>query len=165
VITLDTNLKNGHTQSCKCLRKELNEKHGHNKRGKTTRTYNAWRSMKDRCYDETSDSYKNYGGRGIQVCDRWINSFENFLFDMGECPPGLTLGRIDNDENYEPQNCEWQTSLQQQNNTRSNVYVDFQGRRMTLAEAARFVEMNYQTLCTRLQRGWSLERALTTPTR
>jgi len=93
-------------------------RHGHRpKYGKTSPTYNSWRDMKRRCHNPNRKAYKNYGGRGIKVCDRWMD-FVNFLEDMGECPEGLTLDRINNDGNYEPGNCRWATRKQQVQNRR-----------------------------------------------
>lgn len=80
--------------------------------------YWSWYSMKRRCYDETHDNYPNYGGRGITVCERWLESFDNFKLDMGPRPLGKTLNRIDNDGNYEPSNCDWATPKEQRKNQR-----------------------------------------------
>lgn len=83
-----------------------------------TKEYISWQNMKSRCYNKNTINYKNYGGRGIQVCERWMNSFDNFISDMGECPEGLTLDRIDNDGNYEPDNCRWTDRTTQNINNR-----------------------------------------------
>ncbi len=81
--------------------------------------YNAWRGMISRCYDQSNPSYARYGGRGISVCDRWRNSFEDFHLDMGDCPPDKTsLGRIENDLNYLKSNCRWESPSQQNRNRR-----------------------------------------------
>lgn len=115
-------LKCGHTQSCGCLQKDKTAAarliHGHNRKGKTTRTYRTWSNMVTRCTNPKGTDYKYYGGRGITVCERWLNSFENFLADMGEAPRGLTLDRIDPNGNYEPKNCRWTTWVEQRRNQR-----------------------------------------------
>jgi hypothetical protein len=81
--------------------------------------YDTWQGMKKRCNNPNNDNYKYYGGRGIKVCERWLNSYENFALDMGERPKGHTLDRINNDGNYEPSNCKW-SSLSEQNSNRRN---------------------------------------------
>jgi hypothetical protein len=105
-----SNLRNNGTKSCGCLRviasRALHTKHGLREH----ELYSVWCDMKKRCYNVNSVSYKNYGYRGITVCDRWLNSFKNFLIDMGERPAGMTLDRINVDGNYEPNNCRWTTT-------------------------------------------------------
>lgn len=109
-----------------------------------------------------SASYPNYGGRGIKVCERWMD-FDNFLADMGERPEGLEIDRKDNDGNYEPGNCRWATIKQQCNNTRYNHKITYNGKTLNLVEWASVLGMKKGTLGNRLKRGWSIERALTTP--
>ncbi|TJU85615.1 MAG: hypothetical protein E5Y10_24660 [Mesorhizobium sp.] len=110
-------LRKGSSQSCGCLRAELSAerrlKHG----ATLTREYNTWVGMKDRCYNPQNPKYDRYGGRGIAVCDWWIDSFEHFIADMGLRPgPGYSIDRIENDGNYEPDNCRWATPIEQARN-------------------------------------------------
>lgn len=108
-------------KSCGCLMSDIKKKHGHtNSKGFRSKTYKSWDSMKQRCLNPNNKKYFLYGGRGITICERWLeeNGFENFLADMGERPEGKTLDRIDNDGNYEPSNCKWSTIKEQNNNRR-----------------------------------------------
>ena len=123
VIVRGGNLHSGSTKSCGCLRrdhaKQLKIKHGHApKRGRPSREYRSWQAMKRRCFVSDNDNYRYYGGRGITVCERWKNSFENFMADMGPRPKRRTLDRIDSDGNYEPGNCRWATGSEQRLNQR-----------------------------------------------
>jgi hypothetical protein len=95
-------------------------KSGNYKHGKTgTKEFNIWKSMKQRCYNKKNKSYKNYGGRGIKMCDRWKNSFIEFYKDVGKKPEGLSINRKNNDEGYTPQNCEWSNRKEQNRNSRN----------------------------------------------
>lgn len=115
-------LRDGNTRSCGCLKRETNAKRltRHGMAG--TRVFNTWVNMRQRCQRKTGPEWENYGRRGITVCDRW-QTFENFLADMGEPPPGMSIDRIDNNGNYEPGNCRWATPTQQSRNRRDTVRV------------------------------------------
>ena len=140
-------LATGKSKSCGCLSVEITVArrliHGNAKRVGPTQEYSAWISAKARCVNPRHRAYKDYGGRGITVCERWINNFPAFLSDMGPRPDGYSLDRIDNDGNYEPQNCRWASHSQQTRNKRNNRWMECGGRRMILADWAR--EMNTPT--------------------
>lgn len=157
-----SNLISGRTRSCGCLNREnLNVKGTHRKTG--TEAYRVWAAMKARCYRVTSKDYPNWGGRGITVCDRWKNSFENFLEDMGDRPPGFTIDRIDVNGNYEPGNCRWATKEQQSRNKTNNHVITFNGESACISEWAERVGIKYFTICSRLASGWTVEDSLTIP--
>lgn len=143
-----------------------NEIHGHSGGGgtgrKASKTYNAWSSMKRRCYDPKVANYKHYGGRGITYNPAW-EKFEVFLADMGEAPEGAQLDRIDNAGPYCKENCRWATPTQNSNNKRNNVRLTFQGETLTQSEWARRTGLSKEVIHSRLKRGWSIEEALTTP--
>lgn len=152
-----SSLRSGNTQSCGCYHKDRATKHGHH----GTRTYRIWAGMVQRGTGKKNNG--NYKGRGIVVCDRWL-SFDNFLHDMGECPENLTLERLDNDKGYTPENCAWRTFKQQQRNKRTNRHIQFDGVTMCLSEACEKYNIQFKTLQGRLDAGWSIDKALLTPT-
>ena len=150
-------LKRGHTKSCGCSRIGLGATHGLT----ATPIYNVWVNMRKRCYSSYSTEFENYGGRGITVCGRWQNSFENFYADMKDgYEIGLTIDRIDVNGNYEPNNCRWATRLVQQNNNRRNRRFVVNGKEETLSNLCRIYSKNYSTVQKRLKLGWGIERAL-----
>lgn len=160
-------LTSRHTTSCGCWRNERNAAtqliHGHARRGvKLTPTYRTWQAMMTRCHNPNVESYKDYGGRGIKVCEQW-HSFDNFLADMGERPPGTSLDRKDNDHGYTHSNCRWATKAEQASNTRANSYVEFKARTLTQAQFSREIGMSQKTVNWRLRHGWTPEQVAITP--
>lgn len=116
--------------------------------------------MRSRCLVKTSNNYKFYGGRGITICPEW-DDYPTFLRDMGPCPEGQTLDRKESTGNYEPSNCRWATWLAQHNNTRRNLFFDYEGERLTLSQIAKKTGANYQRLYSLVKRnGVTIEQAL-----
>lgn len=131
------------------------------------RLYRIWANMKGRCTNPNADNYHFYGGRGIKVCDEWQDfvPFRDWSVSNGYAD-NLTLDRINNDGNYEPYNCRWETQLNQCNNTRRNHWLTFRGETHTISEWARIIGMKADTLERRINaHGWSVEKALTTSVR
>lgn len=160
-------LTSGHTKSCGCWKDERNRgtqpKHSHARRGtQPTPTYKTWQAMMTRCYNEKAKSFKDYGGRGIKVCDGW-HLFENFLAHMGERPEGMTLDRIDSNKGYTPENCRWATKITQARNTRVNCIVTYNGSQMTQAEFAETLGLKQSTVSYRLRKGWTPKQIAETP--
>ena len=150
------------TRSCGCLRADAGKmKRTHFLTG--NREYRAWAHAKSRCYNPNVPAFYRYGGRGVIMCERWKNSFEAFLEDMGKCPDGLTLDRIDNNGNYEPGNCRWIDMKTQSENRRSTRWIEFQGVTRTMSEWARFLGVKREALAYRLDQGWPTEKALFKP--
>ena len=114
----------GNTTSCGCFRKEVCKiGNSHRTHGMVkSREYHSWKGMKQRCYDKACRDYKNYGARGIKVCDRWFDSFENFFSDMGTRPPNTSIERNENEGHYTPENCRWATAKEQRANQRKYKY-------------------------------------------
>lgn len=139
-----------------CKRGEPRKTHGKSQ----TTIYGIWKAMKRRCYNPNCPEYKDYGGRGIVVCDEWKDSFGKFYEDMGDKPRGMSLDRVDNNGNYEPSNCKWSTVHQQQNNIRNNRFATIDGESKTLSEWSRKSGINGGTLWKRLKDGWDEKRLL-----
>lgn len=156
-----SSLTSGVIVSCGCYGKEQRRKavvkHGES----ADPTHKAWRAMISRCDDPTTHNYANYGGRGISVCARWRESFENFISDMGRRPSSThSIDRIENDGNYEPGNCRWATANQQARNRRSTHHVEAFGERLPLVAWAERAGMKYTTLKRRLDNGMNPEEAI-----
>lgn len=154
-------LKAGRSTKCRsCATSEAMLTHGE----ADTRLYAVWRSMIQRCEHPKNPCYDDYGGRGIRFCDEW-RTFEVFrlwaLFNGYKT--GLTIERVNVDGGYDPSNCSWATNKEQQRNKRNNRLVEFQGRKVCVAEAAELSGLAYTTICNRLKRGWSDFEALHTP--
>jgi len=136
-----SDLQTGNNVSCGCFRTtrigKVNYKHGAASKNDLTGAYRSWRAMKDRCHNEDNSNFKAYGARGVKVCDRWIESFENFFADMGERPEGQSLDRIDVNGDYEPANCRWASVTEQARNQRTNVWYQVGDERMIQADVAR----------------------------
>jgi hypothetical protein len=163
-----SSVKTGLTRSCGCLHRE--SAHINGKARKThgqryTPEYKIWGSLKTRCYNERSNTFQDYGAKGVTVCWRWMNSFENFLADMGRRPsPEHSIDRIDGTRGYEPGNCRWATDREQAQNRCTNRLITFRGETMPLIEWARRTGIRRDTIAYRLKRGWQVDRALTEPT-
>ncbi len=166
-IAIGMELTRGSTKSCGCLKKELAHKMGagtakHRMHG--SRIYKIWIAIRQRCNCKSARNYHNYGGRGIKLCTEWDDfmNFYNWAMSHGY-NDSLTIDRIDVNGNYEPSNCRWADDLTQHNNRRDNVFLEFHGKKMTIAEWAKKIGIPYPTLRGRLGRGWPVEKALTTP--
>uniref|UniRef100_A0A6H2A3J7 HNH endonuclease n=1 Tax=viral metagenome TaxID=1070528 RepID=A0A6H2A3J7_9ZZZZ len=143
-------LQIGSSKSCGCLQKEVASAR-HFKHGMYgTSTYHIWDAMKSRCLNKNSVHYKNYGGRGIGICDRWVNSFVDFFADMGERPKGLTIERIDNDGDYTPDNCYWANRKEQSRNNRRTRMLKYQGETLCLLDWAKRLGISHGGLRARL---------------
>lgn len=155
------NLQRKRQASCGCKRNETIARRNTKHAMSFHPAYRAWDAMRARCYRPSHAAWKNYGGRGIKVCERWRISFASFWEDMGPTwQPGLTLERVDNSQGYSPSNCVWATYTQQLNNTRSNTVIETPAGPMTVANAARHYKINYGTLLYRVKQQWPTLRAL-----
>jgi len=145
-IRIDSVVK-GITKSCGCYNKSSHEKHGKY----NTPIYRTWRSMKDRCLNKNHFAYKDYGGRGIKVCIKWLK-FENFYKDMGERPHNKSLDRIDNNKGYSKDNCKWSTQKEQSNNKSNNHLITFKGKTQNITQWSEELGINRETLYGRINR-------------
>ena len=158
-------LKNGETKSCGCLKKEylknktIGLKHGMSR----TKFYKMYDSIKKRCLNKNNKDYKNYGGRGIKICEEWLNkengfiNFYNWSMENGY-KEGLSIDRINNNGNYEPKNCRWITNKEQQRNTRNNVFLTYKGETHCLAEWAEILNLTHSCIKGRHSRNLPIEK-------
>lgn len=148
------------TRSCGCLKKETKHTVTHGLRNHPL--YEVWRSMKSRCYNDKSPNYNLYGGRGIIVCDKWVNDFKAFYDDMndGYVKGETSIERIELDGNYEPSNCCWANNIQQANNKRNSKYITYNGIVRTAAEWGRYLGIKDDTINHRIKRGYTTQEAL-----
>lgn len=160
------NVKRGATTSCGCKHKqmlvngEMHRIHG----GRGTRLYHIWKSMRERCNNPNTNRHQSYKDKGIKICDEW-NDFSNFrtwAYENGY-QDNLTIDRKDTNGNYEPSNCRWATYKEQANNRTNNRVIEYDGKKLTLAQWSGFLGINADTLWVRLKRGWSIEKTFTTP--
>lgn len=141
-------------------------KHGHAKRGAHASEYDVWNAMHQRCSNRRCKAYPIYGGRGINVCERWSgeDGYKSFIEDMGECPEGRSLDRIDNSKGYSPENCRWATRKEQQRNRDCNNNVEINGEVRCVTEWAEILGINIRTVRKRMNAlGWDAESALLQP--
>lgn len=163
IVLRGEDVKSGNTKSCGCMRRQMtidkNFKHGFSK----TPMYNVWCALKERCTNPNDRAYKNYGGRGITVSEGWMD-YEGFHRDMvGTYREGLSLERVNNEIGYNRENCIWASRNVQGNNTRRNHFIEYKGNRLTVSQMARKYNLHPTILQGRLYKGWSMEKALTTP--
>lgn len=139
-------------------------KHGHKFRGKSSKEYRAWVSMKTRTTNPNYPHYDRYGGRGIRVCKRWLDSFDNFLQDVGEAPsPRHSIDRRDNEKDYEPGNVRWATPEQQSFNKSNTYFLTIDGETLSILEWSKRSGLTKQCIKGRIIRGWTPELAVKTP--
>jgi hypothetical protein len=169
IDVIGNSLQSGNTMSCGCLHKEIaaeTARKTHTKHGMIkTRLYTIWVDIKQRCRNKKQPEYRIYGGRGIDVCNEWYNSFETFrdwALNNGY-QESLTIDRINNNGNYEPSNCRWATVKQQAENRRTNVFIEYNGERKTKAEWSRILSNNTSLVSNRLALGWNAQDAVSIP--
>ena len=155
IVVVSDGLKSGHTKSCGCLHsdtmRDMKTIHGHH----DERLHKIWSGIRNRCYNPKEAGYKNYGGRGIFMCDEWANDYQDF-HDWSIAhgySDDLSIDRIDNDDGYYPSNCRWATIVEQANNRRSNRYITYNNMTHTIAEWARIFNVRSDTLRCRINRG------------
>ncbi len=165
VLVSSTKLRTKHTKSCGCSTNHFismsNRTHGLSK----TRTWTVWNQMIQRCTNPKASNYEYYGGRGISVCQPWLDSFESFYADMGECAPTLSIERKDVNGNYEASNCRWATKIEQMRNHRRNRVLTVLGITGCIAALAEHFKIDSAVVHARLRANWDTDRAFTYPVR
>lgn len=165
-VHIGSGLLSGKTTSCGCYRAsgQARVTHGHKRASGASKAYRTWSNMIDRCTRASAHQWKDYGGRGITVCKRWLK-FENFLSDMGEPPEGMTLDRVNNNRGYSRQNCAWRDRVTQRRNSRAGmIWLEIDGERMILRDAVARVRMvSFGAAMSRIHRGWDPLSAVLTP--
>lgn len=156
---LAASIRASRTASCGCAYANRPTKHGRATRSQRGGTYNSWAQMRSRCNNKNVPEFKHYGGRGIKVCDRWA-SFELFLADMGERPPGTSIDRLDVNGDYRQDNCRWATRREQSLNTTRSRRIAASGIEMTLSEWAEATGLTPNCIRSRIKRGWTPEQAV-----
>lgn len=150
-------VRSGEIRSCGCLIGDANRmrlfKHGHSQGSRPSPTYISWAGAKARCFNVKNKRFADYGGRGITMCDRWRDSFEAFLADMGERPKGTSIDRIDNDGHYEPGNCRWARKGQQNGNVRGRTRITYDGQAYSISEFATLMKVDFGNLYYRIKAG------------
>lgn len=159
-----TSLQNGSTRSCGCLNRELTKQRCTTHGKSHTKEWQILHQIKARCTNPNNVSWDRYGGRGIKVCQRWLDSYDDFFADVGHRPSNRhSLDRINNDGNYEPGNVRWATMVEQSRNTRRNKMYEWKGNSYCVTDLADAVGMPRMRLASRLRAGWALERAINQP--
>lgn len=153
-------LNKGLTRSCGCLRRQVSANRVRTHDLSKTREYAIWSAMKRRCYNPRCREYPEYGGRGITVCDEWKDDFSSFLVDMGLCPKGMSIERVDNAKGYSKSNCRWATPKEQARNTRRNVYLKAFGREQLQEAWAEEFGVDSSNIVAARRRGVDLENYL-----
>ena len=157
---------NGHTQSCGCLHKDMLLTRNHVHGLSNTRLYDVWQNMKKRCFNKKRKQYKDWGGRGITICDPWMDffGFSQWALSNGY-RDDLTIERKDNNGNYCPENCTFIPIGMQSKNRRNIHLIEYHGEIKSISDWARCFDVKQNTITDRLRRGWNVERALNTPTK
>ena len=171
-IVRGSHLTNNKIKSCGCYNKEVASKRLSTHLKSKTKLYKIWQNMKKRCYNEYSTHYQNYGGRGIKVCNEWLDDFMNFYnwamangYKEPKKSHDITIDRINNNGNYEPSNCRWVDMKIQTNNRRHNHLITYKNETHTMSEWCDITGITKGALEYRLSAGWNIEKALTTPVR